>query len=682
MANETSLPIRRLTLYKHGVGFVERQGTVQGEEVQLVFRADEVNDALKSLLVLDRQGGQIMGIHYQTPADQEALLAESPIKLSPEHSLLDLLRSLRGWSVRLVLGEGTKAETRQGRLLGVEGADDSPVRRALVTLLEDTSGAVIVLPLNEVRQVFLLEDRAGQDLRYFLDTSRSEEGHRPVTVRLSPGEHDLSVSYLVPSPTWRVSYRLVAESEKTEAAPTPAKDAAPAPRTGKLLLQGWGLFDNRLEEDLEDVRVTLVAGQPISFIYDLASSHIPARPVVQDTARIAAAPVEFEGASASYAMDEAPGGAPRARKAMAFGAAAPAPAMMMMAEAAPMPQQPSIDALARQGAGATGGDLGELFQYQVVAPVTVKRGASALVPILSSQLPYRRELLYNQQKMPEHPVAAFRFSNDTGLVLERGPVTVLEDGDYHGEAMVSFIKEGGEVYLAFSVELGIKVTQDSNTRTETVGIQIDKALFWMKQATTTATSYRIENNLATAQLVTIEHPIWSGYDLVDTRPADAQTSDFCRWVVPCAPRGVTTFTVSQRYFNWQQQQVLDQSYDTLRQYLASHWLDDATLKRIHALLVERQKIAANTQEINTLQNERNQIYQREEQLRKNMASLATSGDEAVLRKQVFTQLQSSEDRLNTIDTRIAFLNDENKKRQATIDAELATLNVPDTTVSK
>ena len=672
MANDTSLPIRRLTLYKHGVGFVERQGTVTGEEVQLVFRADEVNDALKSLLVLDQAGGQIMGIHYQTPADQEARLAESPIKLSPEHSLLDLLRSLRGWSVRLVLGDTTQGEERQGRLLGVEGADDSPVRRALVTLLEDKSGAVVVLPLNEVREVFLLEDRAGQDLRYFLDTSRSEEAHRPVTVRLSPGDHNLSVSYLVPSPTWRVSYRLVAESEKAAAAPTAA---TPQPRTGKLLLQGWGLFDNRLEEDLENVRVTLVAGQPISFIYDLAASRIPDRPVVQDAARIAAAPVEFEGATGGYAPadQEAPGGA-RMRKAMAFGAAAPAPAMMM-AEAAPMPAAPSIDALAQQQAQATGGDLGELFQYQVVALVTVKRGASALVPILSSQLSYRRELLYNQQKMPEHPVAAFRFNNETGLVLERGPVTVLEDGDYHGEAMVSFTKEGGEVYLAFSVELGIKVTQDSTTSTETVGIQIDKALLWVKQATTTATSYRIENNLATAQLVTVEHPIWSSYDLVDTRAPDAQTSDFYRWVVPCAPRGVTTFTLSQRYYNWQQQQLLDQSYDALRQYLASRWLDEPTLKRIQALLVERQKIADNNQEIDNLQTERSQIYEREEQLRKNMASLATSGDEAVLRKQVFTQLQSSEDRLNVIDARVAALTEENKKRQATIDTELEKLKV-------
>ena len=67
---DNNLPIRRLTLYKHGVGFVEREGQLAEGELQLVFRQSEVNDALKSLLVLDRQGGQVRGIHYETPGGQ------------------------------------------------------------------------------------------------------------------------------------------------------------------------------------------------------------------------------------------------------------------------------------------------------------------------------------------------------------------------------------------------------------------------------------------------------------------------------------------------------------------------------------------------------------------------------------------------------------------------------------
>src|SRR5690349_10127155 len=142
------LPIRRLTLYKHGVGFVERRGSVEGTEVQLAFRADEVNDALKSLLALDRQGGQVRGIHYETPMDREARLAESGIVLGPDHSLLDLLRDLRGWQVRLTCGTGSTGEQYTGRLLGVEVVDGEPINRAWVALLEADSRNVVNLPVG------------------------------------------------------------------------------------------------------------------------------------------------------------------------------------------------------------------------------------------------------------------------------------------------------------------------------------------------------------------------------------------------------------------------------------------------------------------------------------------------------------------------------------------------------
>jgi len=313
--------------------------------------------------------------------------------------------------------------------------------------------------------------------------------------------------------------------------------------------------------------------------------------------------------------------------------------------------------------------------------VTVGRGESALVPILAAQIPYQRELLFNQQKLAEHPVAALRFTNQTGLVLERGPVTVLEDGAYRGEALVPFTKDGSEVYLAFLVELGIRVKVETATRMEIAGLRIERAFLWTKQAQIIETTYLIANDLGSAEAVSVEHPIRQGYEVVDTRPPDAQTADWYRWVVPCPPRRATTFVVAQRTYQWQQHHVLDLSYDRLRQFLARRWLDAATLERLRALLQEHHTIARNTQEIGELQAEREQLYQREEHLRKNLEALRGTGEEATLRAQVFGQLRRSEERLDAIDARITALQEENKQRQAALDAALSTLNVPDATAA-
>ena len=667
-----NLPIRRLTLYKHGVGFVERRGRLDGAEIQLAFRADEVNDALKSLLALDFQGGQVLGIHYETPMDAGARLAESGIVLGADHSLLDLLRGLRGWQVTLTTGQGTAEEIYTGRLLGVEVPDDGPlVSRAWVSLLETDTQTVVNLPVGRLQRVALLEDRAAQDLRFFLDSSRSEDAHRTVTIRLSAGAHDLLVSYLVPSPTWRVSYRLVAESKA-------AADGTTGPAGGELLLQGWGLFDNRMEEDLTEVGVTLVAGQPISFIYDLMTSRIPQRRVVEDEARVAAGPVEFAD---MMPAPPPPPMAPAPMQAMAVGAGAAAPVRARAAKTAAFggmadaDDRYSIASLTEAAPqGASGADLGELFQYEVTTPVTVKRGESALVPILNARVPYGRQLLYNGAKMPTHPVAALRFTNTTDLVLERGPVTVVEDGDYRGEALVPFTKAGGEVYLAFAVELGIKVSEAPRNRTEVAGLRIEGGYLHIQQAQYQTTTYTCESSLKQARVVTIEHPVRKDAELVDTPPPAEQNPDYYRWQVTCPPRGKAKFVVTQRSLYWRQEAVLNQQYDQLERYLRDRWLDAATLARLKGLLDQRQAITNNQAEINRLQGERNDIFNRQGQIRQNMGALGAGGDEGALRKKLFTQLSNSEDRLAAIDARVAALTTDSERRQAAIDTELKGLN--------
>ncbi|MEO0594575.1 MAG: hypothetical protein AAF126_00525, partial [Chloroflexota bacterium] len=275
MAN---LPVREMVLYKHGVGFFVRQGEVQGETVALTFRSDEINDVLKSLAVFDQAGGQVLGIHYQTPMDKAARLASSSVWLSENMSLRDLIRDLRGRLCN-VLYEVTPGSQQKvtGRIIGLDEMQGEK-NQLLTNVSILTDSGVRILQYHTIRSVTIQDDQSAQDLSYFLDTSMAEDDRRVVNVRLSEGEHDLAVYYVAPSPTWRVSYRLVADSDEDG-------------KTGTALLQGWGLFDNRLEEDLDNVRVTLVAGQPISFIYELYASRIPQRPKVEDESRIAPGPI-------------------------------------------------------------------------------------------------------------------------------------------------------------------------------------------------------------------------------------------------------------------------------------------------------------------------------------------------------------------------------------------------------
>lgn len=647
------LPITRMTLYKHGVGFFERRAAIATDRVELSFRVEEMNDILKSLTAIDWGGGQVLGIDYATPQSRDERLAGCSIRLSDTRSLQDLLVSLRGRRITLRLDQG---ESLTGTLLGMDDAPDrEPLASALVSLLGEGTEQVQVVALARVQGVEILDERGSGDLRFFLQTALSQEAFRSVTIRMTPGEHDLSVSYIAPAPTWRVSYRLVAEPAGAE-----------TPGTGRALLQGWGIFDNRLEEDLDGIALSLVAGMPISFIYNLYTPFTPERPTVQEEARVAKGPVAFasgiEGLGASM-------GAP-----LPPPAAAPMAEMMRTASfaSAREPKRAiAIDALQQAAAvESTGAALGELFQYIIATPVTVGRGQSAMVPIAQATLAYRKDLLYNGSKMAAHPVATLRLKNETGLTLERGPVTVIERGEYVGEALLPFTVVDSELVVPYAVELGVKVSEESGTSREIRGLEIKGAYLQFEEWEIRWREYRLSNATADPIAVLVEHPRLTQYTLFDTPEPKEHTDEHVRFEVTAPPRGETKLRVQERLLKWRHEEIQRQSYSGLERYLKQGLLRQKDLDRLARLLSLWEQIGNNETRLSELTKERERIYKAQQQIQGNMQALGQAGKEGALRAQYVEQLEQSERELKELGQHETQANAEIDRLRQEIDAQL------------
>jgi hypothetical protein len=101
-----SLPIRRVVLYKHGVGYFERRGKVTGSEtLHFDFKARDMNDVLKSMTVLDLSGGSVSAVSYDSTKPLEQLLKEATIRIPDSGSLTALLGQVKGTRVRVRVGK-------------------------------------------------------------------------------------------------------------------------------------------------------------------------------------------------------------------------------------------------------------------------------------------------------------------------------------------------------------------------------------------------------------------------------------------------------------------------------------------------------------------------------------------------------------------------------------------------
>jgi len=323
-AGDAPLPLERVVLFTSGVGYYQHAGKVVDDAtVELQFSADDVNDLLKSMVVLDRGGGPPT-VSYASRDPVTKTLGTFAVNLTDNPSLGDLLGRLRGQRVELdaatpVAGTIVGVEKRR-----VEVGKDLAVEKQFLTVL--TADGLRAIPLDAVSRVKLADPRLQGELEkalavLALATDNEKKG---VAIAFSgKGERPVTVGYVRESPIWKTSYRLLLDA-----------DAAVA----KAVLQGWAIVENTTDSDWKNVRMSLVSGRPISFVMDLYQPLYLPRPLVEPELYAALRPQvygqsmadgEKQFAQAGRRPNDISGrGRDLARREMAKGAPA-APAAMM-----------------------------------------------------------------------------------------------------------------------------------------------------------------------------------------------------------------------------------------------------------------------------------------------------------------------------------------------------------------
>jgi hypothetical protein len=281
-ANNNDLPVKRVVLYKNGVGYFEHQGRVRGsQELNIDFTTGQLNDVLKSLTVVDRNGGQITGVRYNSIAPLSERLGTLRLRLGEQTSRADFLNALRG--ARVEVRNGTV--TGIGRLLSVEQTtrviDKIVVPVTQVTIVSD-GGDVRTFDLNPATTVRLAENDLNQEVgRYMslISTARAKDLRRMTISTAGTGDREVFVSYISEVPVWKSTYRIILPKDAKE----------------KALLQGWAIVDNTVGEDWKDVQLSLVAGSPQSFTQQISQPQYVRRPVVSLPESAMLTPQSHEG---------------------------------------------------------------------------------------------------------------------------------------------------------------------------------------------------------------------------------------------------------------------------------------------------------------------------------------------------------------------------------------------------
>src|SRR5262249_7257016 len=440
MTSTATLPLTKIVLYASGVGYFQRDGQIDGRgQVALRFKVDNINDLLKSMIVQDFDGGQVTTVTYDSRDPITRTLKSFAIDLTDNAGLGNLLWQMRGERVEVATPNPV-----QGVILGVETkkervGDKEVIEVEYVNLLTDSGFRSI--PLPQVQRLQMTDARLNTEIRQALAVLATSHDTQKKTVTLAlngEGRRRVRVAYIVETPVWKTSYRLV------------LSDTEPP------FLQGWALVENTTDEDWQDVRLSLMSGRPISFTMDMYEPLYAQRPVVVPEVYAALRPQVYGQAMEKAGETLKEEGRAAKREAPGSGAEAWARPRAMMAAPPPPPAAAAPSPLAlEQGvtAAAQAAELGELFEYAISTPISLARQKSAMLPIVNAAVEGTKVSIYNQRVHAKHPLHGVRLRNATALHLLQGPITVFDGGVYAGDARIEDLPPGQERLISYALDL-------------------------------------------------------------------------------------------------------------------------------------------------------------------------------------------------------------------------------------
>ena len=647
---DVGMPIRGVTLYDNGYAVFQRETTVGGHgHVDLYFPSEHMQSVLESLQFSGTAGKKVGNIAY------EATRPSSSIDIQRENPLLGLLRSLTG--VRMSLQERAGDGRIDGRILGVENLTVGDSKLEHVSVLLD-GGAIRTLSVQDITSFQVLETQVQQDIKFSLDLLQNSSKHnmQKLSVFYSDveGQATLIARYGFQVSEWKSSYRMQILGDSS-----------------RLDLQGLAIVENILDEDWNDVNLTLVVGAPaiekasrgsvdhgeweIS-IKTLDGSLVKVRanpkdPVLLIKAKVAKKkgmkPSSFKLVFAGKPVEDG-------RVLSDYSIRNCSTLHMMKVEG--------------KGGGGAGDEAGPQAQFVMAAQdnlsyypipmrVTAQRKQKAIVPLLNEQLEGQKVMLYDETIRKGNPMLAILFENTTGRTLEGGTLQISSSETFLGQGTLPTLHPGDESPpIPYAVELGCEVVKQCDTsylRPHQVTVKDGTVSIY--RTCRERTLYKIRNKSEKELDFLLNHLFLEDYDLVqipdkeEEEPVDITDRFYqFRFVVP--PNvDKRTFAVREEATDLKEHLIKDLSVETLDTWVEKRLIDKQTEDVIRASFKTKREMQSIMKGVFEREAEVREVMVTQERLRENISALEHHEKEAA---KYIKSLSAEEDRLKALQATI------------------------------
>ncbi|MBK9030957.1 MAG: OmpA family protein [Myxococcales bacterium] len=247
------------------------------------------------------------------------------------------------------------------------------------------------------------------------------------------------------------------------------------------------------------------------------------------------------------------------------------------------------------GAAGTSVEVAGTARWQLADRVTVPRGASTLVSVLSREVTGAGVLLFRPDAgtpgSARHPYRAARIALPAELTVEPGPVAVFAEGSFAGEGVLARTPGGQVTYVPYAVDGGTSVTVEvsGDERPQRL-VAVARGIARVQNARVRTTRYTIAASATAPATIYLRHVPTVGYQLGELPPGSERGDDDVLIALPIVPGGDSVLVVEERQPVTRELQLLDAATD-LAAYVDGADLPPAVLAAVGAVVSARAALA-------------------------------------------------------------------------------------------
>jgi hypothetical protein len=279
-------------------------------------------------------------------------------------------------------------------------------------------------------------------------------------------------------------------------------------------------------------------------------------------------------------------------------------------------------------------------------PITIQKNRSAMVPIVQSPIAAEKVSLWNEQAGLSRPQRALWLTNSTGLTLDGGSFSVMEEETFAGEGIFEPIRPAEKRLVSYANDLALNVSSKLGSDQERfTRVVIARGILTQETELRERKTYTIRNEDTSTRALIVEHPVRRGYELRgDVKPAET-TADWLRFRVPVDAKQTTTLVVDEVHALKHDYVVSNVTLQNLELFVRQKSINQSLEDALRKVLAQKNAI----KELQGQQSARDaamtKIFDDQQRLRENMKALKGSAEEKALLQRYTQQLNDQETQL-------------------------------------